>query len=107
MLKKMGKWLVLMAAMAAVPGCAMTPRHREAPVVVPVQSGPSQAEVDKLKQQVDEQQADLARAEVEKRQREAALAQAEEEKRALEAKLNEALTSKKPSTKKKEDSYLK
>ena len=102
MLKKAGIGLVLVVMAAGLFGCSTARRRPEvhsfqpAPVVVqqaPAVSSQSQEEMDRLKQQVADQQAELARAEA--------------DKQALEDKLSNALASRKPAAKKSEDSYLK
>ena len=97
MLKTRNYWLSLLLGAALLSGCASVssrPQTRPAePAVVAAPAGPSAEEVAKMKQQLSDQQA--------------ALAQADADKRALEDKLNDALASKKPVSKKTEDSYLK
>ncbi len=100
MLRRAGVWLVLIAGIVSMAGCATAPRRQEsrwvepAPVQqAPVQQGPSAEDVERLRRQNEEQQAALARAEAEKRE--------------LEDKLNDALASKKAPTQKTQDSYLK
>ncbi len=99
MLKKsLGFGLILVAAASGLFGCSTAPRRAEVrPVEVqaPPQSVPAidPAEMERLKQELNDQQAALARSEADKRE--------------LEDKLNDALASKKTPVKKTEDSYLK
>ena len=84
--------LVFVMGMAGLSGCATSPRRAEvAPVVVaPVVD--NSAEIERLKQQIRDQ--------------EAALSQAEADKRALQEKLDSA-AAKKVAQQKTEDTYLK
>jgi len=98
MRKTAGTGLLLIVLMTAFAGCATArrPEVRPEPVVAaPAPAPDNSAEMEKLKQQVADQQA--------------ALAQSEADKRALAEKLDETLASRKPAeTKKSEDSsYLK
>ena len=98
MLKNLGLGLVLIATAMGLLGCSTAPRRAEVrPVEIQAQpqSAPAvdPAEMERLKQELNDQQAALARSEADKRE--------------LEDKLNDALASKKAPAKKTEDSYLK
>ena len=77
-------------------GCAASPRRERPPVVEPVAqaqpAGPT-AEEERLRRQLEEEQA--------------ARAKAEADRRALESQLDDALASQKSAPKKSQDSYLK
>ena len=96
MLKKLGLGLGLIVATAGLFGCSTAPRRAEVrPVEVQAPSAPAidPAEMERLKQELNDQQAALARSEADKRE--------------LEDKLNDALAAKKTPVKKTDDSYLK